>query len=106
MPDVACSADSACRLALQFTALVFGLMLVLGAVFIAIEFTDVNRQLDNRLQRQAAAINKKIVLPITVEEARWLHGEAFNVKIATGRGGCCTPATSSLACPSVSTPRR
>ena len=34
------------KLALQFTALVFLLMLVLGAVFIAIEFTDVNRQLD------------------------------------------------------------
>ena len=34
------------KLALQFTALVFVLMLVLGAVFIAIEFTDVNRQLD------------------------------------------------------------
>jgi signal transduction histidine kinase len=74
------------KLALQFTALVFGLMLVLGAVFIAIEFTDVNRQLDNRLQRQAAAINKQVRLPITVEEARWLHREAFNVKIATGNG--------------------
>jgi signal transduction histidine kinase len=66
--------------------LVFGLMLVLGAVFIAIEFTDVNRQLDNRLQRQAALVNKQIRLPITVEEARWLHREAFNVKIATSKG--------------------
>ena len=74
------------KLALQFTALVFGLMLVLGAVFIAIEFTDVNRQLDNRLRRQAAAINKQIRLPITVEEARWLHREAFNVKLATTKG--------------------
>ena len=44
------------KLALQFTALVFGLMIVLGAVFIAIEFTVVIRQLDVRLQRQAAAI--------------------------------------------------
>jgi signal transduction histidine kinase len=74
------------KLALQFTVLVFGLMLVLGAVFIAIEFTDVNRQLDNRLQRQAALVNKQIRLPITVEEARWLHREAFNVKIATSKG--------------------
>ncbi len=74
------------KLALQFTVLVFGLMLVLGAVFIAIEFTDVNRQLDNRLRRQAAAINKQIRLPITVEEARWLHREAFNVKLATTKG--------------------
>ena len=41
------------KLALQFTGLVFALMLVLGAVFIAIEFTDVNRQLDDRLQRQS-----------------------------------------------------
>jgi signal transduction histidine kinase len=74
------------KLALQFTALVFGLMLVLGAVFIAIEFTDVNRQLDDRLQRQAAAIDKQIRLPITVEQARWLHREAFNVKLATANG--------------------
>jgi hypothetical protein len=55
------------KLALQFTALVFVLMLVLGAVFIAIEFTDVNRQLDNRLQRQAASVKKQIRLPISVE---------------------------------------
>jgi signal transduction histidine kinase len=74
------------RLALQFTALVFALMLVLGAVFIAIEFTDVNRQLDDRLQRQAVAIKKEIRLPITIEQARWLHREAFNVKIATSNG--------------------
>jgi two-component system, OmpR family, sensor histidine kinase CiaH len=73
------------KLALQFTALVFVLMLVLGAVFIAIEFTDVNRQLDNRLQRQAASVKKQIRLPISVEQARWLHREAFNVKIATNR---------------------
>ena len=51
------------KLALQFTALVFALMLVLGAVFIAIEFTDVNRQLDNRLQRQAAAIRRRSACP-------------------------------------------
>jgi signal transduction histidine kinase len=74
------------KLALQFTGLVFALMIVLGAVFIAIEFTDVNRQLDNRLQRQAALVNKELRLPITVEEARWLHREAFNVKIATSKG--------------------
>ena len=74
------------KLALQFTALVFGLMIVLGAVFIAIEFTDVNRQLDNRLQHQAVAIQKEIRLPITVEQARWLHREAFNVKLATSKG--------------------
>ena len=74
------------KLALQFTALVFGLMIVLGAVFIAIEFTDVNRQLDERLQRQAALIKKELRLPITVEQARWLHREAFNVKIATSKG--------------------
>jgi signal transduction histidine kinase len=74
------------KLALQFTVLVFGLMLVLGAVFIAIEFTDVNRQLDSRLKRQATLVNKQIRLPITVEEARWLHREAFNVKIVTGKG--------------------
>ena len=74
------------KLALQFTALVFVLMLVLGAVFIAIEFTDVNRQLDIRLQRQAASVKKQIRLPISVEQARWLHREAFNVKIATTKG--------------------
>jgi len=74
------------KLALQFTALVFALMLVLGAVFIAIEFTDVNRQLDNRLQTQAAAIKKEIRLPITVEQAQWLHREAFNVKLTTSQG--------------------
>jgi two-component system, OmpR family, sensor histidine kinase CiaH len=74
------------KLALQFTALVFGLMLVLGAVFIAIEFTDVHRQLDERLRRQAVAIKRELRLPITVEQARWLHREAFNVKIATRQG--------------------
>jgi signal transduction histidine kinase len=74
------------KLALQFTALVFALMLVLGAVFIAIEFTDVNRQLDERLRRQAAAIEKELRLPISVAQARWLHREAFNVKIATSKG--------------------
>ena len=74
------------KLALQFTGLVFFLMLVLGVVFIAIEFTDVNRQLDNRLQRQAAAIKRELRLPISVEQARWLHREAFNVKLATGDG--------------------
>ena len=74
------------KLALQFTALVFALMLVLGAVFIAIEFTDVNRQLDERLQRQAAAIKKELRLPISVEQARWLHQEAFNVRITNGKG--------------------
>jgi signal transduction histidine kinase len=74
------------KLALQFTALVFFLMLVLGFVFIAIEFTDVNRQLDNRLQRQAAVIRRDLHLPITVEQARWLHREAFNVKLATSDG--------------------
>jgi len=74
------------KLALQFTALVFALMLVLGAVFIAIEFTDVNRQLDDRLQRQAVAIKEELRLPIRVEQARWLHQEAFNVKIATSKG--------------------
>lgn len=74
------------KLALQFTGLVFFLMLVLGVVFIAIEFTDVNRQLDNRLQRQAAAIKKELRLPISVKQARWLHREAFNVKLATGDG--------------------
>ena len=74
------------KLALQFTALVLGLMIVLGAVFIAIEFTDVNRQLDKRLQRQADLIKKGIRLPISVEQARWLHREAFNVKLAAGTG--------------------
>ena len=74
------------KLALQFTGLVFFLMLVLGVVFIAIEFTDVNRQLDNRLQRQATAIKKELRLPISVEQARWLHREAYNVKLATGDG--------------------
>ena len=74
------------KLALQFTGLVFFLMLVLGAVFIAIEFTDVNRQLDNRLQRQAAAIKRDLELPISVKQARWLHREAFNVKLATADG--------------------
>ena len=61
-------------------------MLVLGAVFIAIEFTDVNRQLDNRLQRQAAAIKKELRLPISVKQARWLHREAYDVRLATGDG--------------------
>ena len=74
------------KLALQFTGLVFFLMLVLGVVFIAIEFTDVNRQLDNRLQRQAAAIKKGLRLPISLEQARWLHREAYNVRLATGDG--------------------
>ena len=74
------------KLALQFTGLVFFLMLVLGVVFIAIEFTDVNRQLDNRLQRQATAIQRDLRLPISVEQARWLHREAFNVKLATSDG--------------------
>ena len=54
------------KLALQFTALVFILMLVLGAVFIAIEFTDVNRQLDARLERQAALVRDKMRLPVSV----------------------------------------
>jgi signal transduction histidine kinase len=74
------------KLALQFTGLVFFLMLVLGVVFIAIEFTDVNRQLDDRLQRQAAAIQKELRLPISVGQARWLHREAFNVRLATSDG--------------------
>ena len=74
------------KLALQFTALVFLLMLVLGAVFIAIEFTDVNRQLDDRLQRQAALVRERIRPPISVEQAEWLHDEAFSVKLATKRG--------------------
>jgi signal transduction histidine kinase len=74
------------KLALQFTGLVFLLMLVLGAVFIAIEFADVNRQLDSRLQRQAAVIKRELRLPISVEQARWLHREAFNVRLAE-RGG-------------------
>ena len=74
------------KLALQFTGLVFFLMLVLGAVFIAIEFTDVNRQLDARLQRQAEVVRKELTLPISLEQARWLHQEAFNVKLATADG--------------------
>ena len=74
------------KLALQFTGLVFFLMLVLGVVFIAIEFTDVNRQLDNRLQRQAAAITRELQLPISVKQARWLHREAYNVRLATRDG--------------------
>jgi signal transduction histidine kinase len=74
------------KLALQFTGLVFFLMLVLGAVFIAIEFTDVNRQLDARLQRQAEVVREKLTLPISLEQARWLHQEAFNVKLATEDG--------------------
>ena len=74
------------KLALQFTALVFLLMLVLGAVFIAIEFTDVNRQLDSRLRRQAELIGGRLRLPISVEQAKWLHREAFNVRLATGPG--------------------
>jgi two-component system, OmpR family, sensor histidine kinase CiaH len=74
------------RLALQFTALVFLLMVVLGTVFIAIEYTDINRQLDTRLRLQAAAIQHEITLPITFEQAQWLHREAFNVKIATRAG--------------------
>jgi signal transduction histidine kinase len=74
------------KLALQFTALVFLLMLVLGVVFIAIEFTDVNRQLDDRLQRQAALVREEIRPPISVEQAQWLHKEAFNVRLVT-KGG-------------------
>ncbi len=74
------------KLALQFTALVFFLLLVLGVVFIAIEFTDVNRQLDNRLQRQAAVIRRELRLPISVGQARWLHREAFDVKLAAKDG--------------------
>ena len=76
------------KLALQFTALVFFLMLVLGAVFIAIEFTDVNRQLDARLERQAALVRDKMRLPISLAQARWLHREAFNVRAGVAwRGG-------------------
>ena len=74
------------RLALQFTALVFAVMLVLGAVFVTIEYTDVNRQLDNRLQRQAVVVDERLRLPISAEQARWLQREAFNVKIAVNTG--------------------
>ena len=74
------------KLALQFTGLVFFLMLVLGAVFIAIEFTDVTRQLDARLQRQAEVVRSELSLPISLEQARWLHREAFNVRLAAAGG--------------------
>ncbi|HEY5168737.1 MAG TPA: HAMP domain-containing sensor histidine kinase [Thermoleophilia bacterium] len=74
------------KLALQFTALVFVLMLVLGGVFIAIEFTDVNRQLDARLEQQAALVRDRLRLPISFEQARWLHREAFNVRVTSGTG--------------------
>jgi signal transduction histidine kinase len=74
------------KLALQFTALVFVLMLLLGAVFIAIEFTDVNRQLDARLQRQAALVGAEVRPPISVEQAQWLHKEAFNVRLVRQDG--------------------
>ena len=74
------------KLALQFTALVFVLMLVLGGVFIAIEFTDVNRQLDARLEQQAALVRDRLRLPISFQQARWLHREAFNVRVMSGTG--------------------
>lgn len=74
------------KLALQFTGLVFFLMLVLGVVFIAIEYTDVNRQLDARLQRQAEVVRGELKLPISLEQARWLHREAFNVRLAAAGG--------------------
>ena len=74
------------KLALQFTALVFFLMLVLGVVFIAIEFTDVNRQLDARLERQAALVRETVRLPISLKQARWLHREAFNVRVVSRTG--------------------
>ena len=74
------------KLTLQFTALVFFLMIVLGAVFIAIEFTDVNRQLDARLARQAALVQDKLRLPISLAQARWLHREAFNVRVVSPGG--------------------
>jgi signal transduction histidine kinase len=74
------------KLTVQFTGLVFFLMIVLGAVFIAIEFTDVNRQLDARLGRQAALIQSKLRLPISVGQALWLHREAFNVRVVSPGG--------------------
>ena len=74
------------KLTLQFTGLVFFLMIVLGAVFIAIEFTDVNRQLDARLGRQAALVQSNLRLPISVGQARWLHREAFNVRVVSPGG--------------------
>ncbi len=61
-------------------------MLVLGVVFIAIEFTDVNRQLDNRLQRQAAVIQQGAPTAHLRRAGPWLHREAFNVKLATSDG--------------------
>jgi signal transduction histidine kinase len=74
------------KLALQFTALVFAVMLVLGAVFVAIEFTDVNRQLDEGLRRQAEVVTQKLRLPISVEQARWLQRGPYAVRLTTGEG--------------------
>ncbi len=74
------------KLALQFAALVFGLMLVLGAVFLAIEYTDVNRQLDRRLKDQAAFVQREIRLPMTAAQATRLHAAGINARIVTPDG--------------------
>ena len=69
------------KLALQFAALVFGLMLVLGAVFLAIEYTDINRQLDRRLKDQNALVQRQIRLPMTAAQATRLHAAGINARI-------------------------
>jgi signal transduction histidine kinase len=74
------------KLALQFAALVFGLMLVLGAVFLAIEYTDVNRQLDRRLRDQAAFVQREIRLPMTAAQATRLHAAGINARIVAADG--------------------
>ncbi len=74
------------KLALQFAALVFCLMLVLGAVFLAIEYTDVNRQLDRRLKDQTAFVQRQIRLPMTAAQATRLHAAGINARIVAADG--------------------
>lgn len=68
------------KLALQFTAIVFVLMLLTGAVFIAIEYYETHASLDQGLEL-SAHIASDIYLPVDPQEAEWLRRSDAAVRI-------------------------
>ena len=68
------------KLALQFTAIVFVLMMLTGVVFLAIEYAETHVELDRGLE-QSAHIASDIYLPIDAKEAQWLRTSDAAVRI-------------------------
>jgi signal transduction histidine kinase len=68
------------RLAWQFTGIVFVLMLLTGAAFLAIEYVETHLELDRSLEI-SAHITGDIYLPIDSREAEWLRRSDSAVRI-------------------------